>query len=96
MLPLLKLSSDQSEHSSKEAVEKLSNEFRLSKDEKETVYSTKKVSLFYDRVHWALSYMKNAGLMEGNRRGFFKITERGSNVLKQDPKAINVYIIQIR
>jgi restriction system protein len=90
MFPLLKMSSDRSEHSTKQAVEKLSDEFRLTKEEKETVYTTKKVSIFYDRVHWALSYLKNAGLLEGTRRGFFKITERGSNVLKEHPEDITV------
>ena len=89
MLPLLKLSSDGSEHSSKQAVEILSNEFRLSNVEKETLYPTGGGPIFYDRVHWALSYLKNAGLIEGTRRGFFKITKRGIDVLKHHPEDIN-------
>lgn len=94
MSPLLKLSSDKLEHSSKQAVEKLSNEFRLTREEKEALYLTKKVTIFYDRVHWALSYLKNAGLIEGTRRGYFKITERGSMVLSQNPEAINVKFLK--
>jgi restriction system protein len=58
ILPLLKLSSDWSEHSSTQTVEMLADELGLTKEEKEAVYSTKKVSIFYDRVHWALSYLK--------------------------------------
>ncbi len=98
MLPLLKLSSDGSEHSLKQAVEQLSDEFQLTKEEKETlystVYSTKKVPIFYDRVHWALSYLKNAGLIEGTKRGFFIIMKRGFNVLKSNPEVINVNFLK--
>jgi restriction system protein len=94
MLPLLKLSSDGLEHSSRQTVDRLANELRLTKEEKETIYPTKKVSMFYDRVHWALSYLKNARLIEGTKRGFFKITERGVNVLKQNPEDINVRFLK--
>jgi restriction system protein len=90
MLPLLKLSSDWSEHSSRQTVEMLADELGLTKEEKEAVYSTKKVSIFYDRVHWALSYLKNARLIEGTKRGFYKITKRGVDVLKLNPKVIDL------
>ncbi len=30
-----------------------------------------------------LSYLKNAELVEGTERGYFKITERGKDVLKK-------------
>lgn len=94
MKPLLKLASDDLEHSSRQAVESLSNEFKLTKEEKEILYETKKVPVFYDRVHWALSYLKNADLIEGTRRGFFKITKRGSDVLKHDPENIDVKFLK--
>ena len=90
MLPLLKLSSDGQEHSSRQRVEKLADAFGLTKEEKETIYPTKKVSIFYDRVHWALSYLKNARLIEGTKRGFYKITKRGVDVLKLNPQVIDV------
>ena len=76
------------------SIETLSVEFKLSKEEKDAVYATKKVSIFYDRVHWALSYPKNAGLIEGTRRGFFKITQRGIEVLKHNPEDINVKFLK--
>jgi restriction system protein len=84
MFPLLKLSFDNNEHSSKETVDRLSNIFNLTEEKKEEKYDTKNITIFYDRVHWALSYLKNACLMEGTKRGFFKITSRGKDVLKQD------------
>jgi restriction system protein len=63
----------------------LADELRLTKEEIETVYPTKKASIFYDRVHWALSY-----LIEGTKRGFYKITKRMVEVLELNPKVIDV------
>ena len=77
MLPLLKFASDDKEHSAKEAIESLSHHFKLTNEEKNNLYLTKKVPIFYDRTDWALTYLKHAGLLIGTRRGFFQITERG-------------------
>lgn len=88
-LPLLKFAGDGNEHSSKEAVESLSLVLNLTVEEKTMLYPTKKVPIFYDRVHWALTYLKHAGLVEGTKRGFFKITERGQGVLRQNLEKID-------
>src|SRR5829696_3172070 len=89
MLPLLKIASDSNEHSAKEAIESLSNHFKLTNEEKNKLYLTKKVSIFYDRTHWALTYLKKAGLLIGTRRGFFEITERGKEVLIKNTAKID-------
>lgn len=88
MLPLLRLAQDEIEHSSKDAIENLSEYFKLTREEKNKLYETKKVSIFYDRTHWALTYLKHANLVERTRRGFFKITQRGKHVLIQNPDKI--------
>jgi restriction system protein len=46
--------------------------------------------VFDNRVTWAVSYMKHAGLLEHTRRGVFRITERGVQVLRQHPARIDV------
>ncbi len=38
--------------------------------------------------------MKKAGLLETTRRGFYRITTRGQELLAQQPKAINVKLLQ--
>jgi restriction system protein len=43
MYPVLKLSSDNNEHSSKESIERLSKFFNLTDEEKEKRYDTKNV-----------------------------------------------------
>jgi len=49
---------------------------------------------FVNRVAWAATYMKKAGLLESTRRGFFRITPRGRDLLKKKPTKINVKLLK--
>ena len=47
--------------------------------------------------NWARTYMKKAALLESPKRGVHKITKRGLNVLKKNPKRIDVaYLSQFQ
>jgi restriction system protein len=81
MLPLLKLCGDGKEHSLREATEKLAVEFNLKADERIQKLPSGQQSVFGNRVGWARTYMKKAGLLDTTRRAFFKITSRGRAVL---------------
>lgn len=89
MLPLLRLASDGKEHSLQEAVELLANEFLLTPDEKQELLPSGKQARFENRVAWARSYFKQARLVENTRRGFFRITQRGLDLLSTHPSKIN-------
>jgi restriction system protein len=89
MLPLLKYASDRAEHSSKEAVEALAGIFQLSGEEMKRLLPSGKLPFFYGRVHWALSYLKGAGLLIATRRAYFRITERGPKLLEQNIQRID-------
>jgi len=94
MLPLLKYAKDQKEHSLREAIEALADEFTLSDNERKELLSSGQQAVFDNRVGWAKTYLKNAGLFETTRRAFFKITDRGLELLKQNPKEINVKFLR--
>ncbi|MCL6559753.1 MAG: restriction endonuclease, partial [Firmicutes bacterium] len=49
---------------------------------------------FHNRVGWARTYLKKAGLLESTRRGYFRITERGLEVLKKSPSRIDVHFLE--
>ncbi len=89
MLPLLVFASDGKEHRFREAVEALADHFSLSENERRELLPSGRYPLFDNRVGWANTYMKKAGLIEGPRRGYLKITPRGSSVLKEQPNKIN-------
>lgn len=47
-----------------------------------------------NRVGWAKTYMKKAGLLESTKRSYFKITDLGLEVLQKNPKEINVKFLE--
>lgn len=94
MLPLLSFAADQQEHSLQDAVEALAAIFALTPDEREELLPSGKQARFDNRVAWARSYFKQAGLVENTRRGFFKISQRGLDLLKASPKKINIKLLE--
>ena len=77
MLPLLRFAADGEEHSLREAIEELADQFDLSEDERKELLPSGGQATFDNRVGWARTYMKKAGLLESPRRGYFKITDSG-------------------
>lgn len=95
MLPLLELAADGREHSLRETIETLSNQLGLSEEERRELLPSGRQPTFDNRVGWARTYMKKAGLLESTRRGYFRITKRGLGVLdKQPPRIDNAYLRQ--
>jgi len=90
MLPLLKFAGDKQEHHIREAIAKLASQFNISDDEKKELLPSGQQAIFDNRVGWARTYLKKAGLLETPRRGFLKITERGLKVIENSPNEINV------
>ncbi len=94
MLPLLRLAQHGETHRFRSAVEKLGEEFGLSVEERRELLPSGKQPTFDNRVGWARTYMTKAGLLESPKRGLFRITTRGSEVLTQNPQAINVSFLE--
>ena len=94
MLPLLKFVGDKQEHSLREAISFLANQFNLTEDERKELLPSGKQSTFNNRVGWAGPYLKKAELLNSTRRGYFKITPRGITVLAKRPQLLNVKILE--
>ena len=93
MLPLLGLHSDGQEHDIKTVVNELAALLKLTDaDRKEILRSGHRK--FNNRVGWARTYMKKAGLMESKGWGKQRITLRGLDVLKASPSCINVTFLK--
>ena len=90
MLPLLQLFSDKKEHTLREAIDKLAEYFNLTDAERKELLSSGQQAVLDNRVGWARTYLKKAGLIESPRRAIFKITERGLDILKQKPLRIDI------
>ncbi len=94
MLPLLKYADDGQEHSMREAIDALADEFALSVEERNRLSPSGQQTLFDNRVGWACTYLKKAGLLEATRRGYYRITERGREVVRQNPSHINTAFLR--
>jgi len=94
MLPLLKFTGDGKEHSSREAVEYISKLFNIIEDEKRKLLSSGQQPIINNRTGWARTYLKKANLLESTKRSYFKITPLGLEVLKKNPKEINVKFLE--
>jgi restriction system protein len=62
---------------------------KLSPEERGELLPSGKQTLFSNRLHWAKTYLNKAHLVEITRRGHFKITDRGIDVLRSQPARID-------
>jgi restriction system protein len=90
MMPLLRFAADGAEHLFKDAVEAIASEFRLTEDERGEYLPSGQQPVIDNRVGWASTYLKKAGLLSAPRRGVFKITDRGRSVLAKPPPKIDL------
>jgi restriction system protein len=90
MLPLLKHYGDGQEHTNRDSIDALAKDFKLTDEERRMMLPSGVQGLFDNRVNWARTYMKKAGLIESPKRGVHKITKRGLDVLKKKPERVDV------
>jgi restriction system protein len=88
MLPLLKLAASQAECSFRDAIETLADHFELSDAERSELLPSGTAHLFANRVGWARTYLKQAGLLAAPKRGIFSITEQGKALLAKGPSRV--------
>lgn len=94
MLPLLEFSNDAKDHSVREAIEAMASKFGLTDEDRKELLPSGQQPTFDNRVGWARTYLKKASLLEAPRRGYFRITQRGRDVLKDKPSEINVSFLK--
>ena len=87
--PLLEITADDSEHCLKGARSKLSKHFELTEEDLLELLPSGKQTRFVNRVQWAKIFLTRAKAIEVTRRGCFKITKRGHELLTQGHKKID-------
>ena len=89
MLPLLRLVSDRQEHKYRDLIEDLAVEFQVTDDERKELLASGNQAIFDNRVGWAKTYLKKAGLLDSPKRATFIITQVGLDTLKKKPDRID-------
>jgi restriction system protein len=94
MLPLLQAISDGQEHKVRDITENVANKCNLSPDEKGQLLPSGQQTVVANRIGWAKTYLKKAGLLENPRRGYVKITQEGQRVLGQKPQRVDTQFLK--
>lgn len=90
MRPLLELTADSHDHTHADTVEALGRALALSDEEREELLPSGKQTRLANRVAWARTHLKHAGLLESPARGVFRITARGLEALAEAQEAIGM------
>jgi restriction system protein len=94
MLPFLQLLSDGQEWKMRDVVESLALRFSLTDEERQEMLPSGQSKDFNNRVGWAKTHMKNAGLVDNPTRGKVRLSERGRQVLDQNPESIDMKFLR--
>lgn len=90
MRPLLDAISDRADHDLKEVKRVLIMQFEVSEEELRIKIPSQRAFLFDNRLGWANTYLKKAGLISSQGRGRLQITESGHNFLMEHKNEIKV------
>ena len=94
MLPLLLQVSDDKEYRYRDLIEILAERFKLSDSERNELLASGNQPIFDNRVGWAKTYLKKAGLLDSPKRAIVAITQRGQEVLNTKPSKINIRFLR--
>jgi restriction system protein len=93
-LPLLQTLSDGQEHLTRDLIVRLAGTFQLTPPELEAKLPSGQQRIFHNRVGWAKSHMKAAGLLEQPGRGRVRITQEGRDLLAKNPSKITIAMLK--
>lgn len=87
--PILKCLSDRQTHTMKELRAYIIKYFQLTEEEIAELVPSGTQTYLSNRIGWARTYLKKAGLIDSPARAVFQITEEGMKVVYDDPDVID-------
>jgi restriction system protein len=94
MLPVLQDYADGKERVSRDVRDNVATKLKLTAEDIAERLPTSPQTRFANRTAWAHSYLKQSGLLESPRRGHYRITERGRQVLASPPPRIDISFLE--
>jgi restriction system protein len=77
------------ETSVRSCIATLADKLEVNEENRSQLLPNGKQTIFDNRVHWAKTYLVQAGLLEITRRAHFGLTTRGSEVLARRPARVD-------
>ncbi len=93
MRPLLVVLDDGQDHVIKSVRADLAEHFALSQTDIDELIPSGRVTTFQNRVGWAATYLYRTKLIERPRRAVYRISERGRQVLEQNPERVDLGVL---
>ncbi len=94
MLPVLRQFADGAERVLGASAEPIAKEFLLTAADLAETLPSGRQTRFRNRLAWAHNYLKQSGLLESPRRGVYRLTARGSEVLATPPGRIDISYLE--
>ncbi len=94
MLPCLKAFAAGGELTHAEVRERVAISESLTDDDLREMIPSGAQSILANRVNWAMSYMMHAGLLERARRGVYRLTGEGKDLLSRSPPRIDNKLLE--
>ena len=91
--PILQFLSDQQIHTLKEIKQYVAKEFKLTERDMEEMLPSGRQTYFSNRIGWARTYLKKAGLIDSPAKASFRITLEGQAVLAENPLVIDNHFL---
>ena len=88
MLPVLRYSGEK-KWTMRDLINRIADDLELGTDERAFQIPSGGTTIIASRVHWAKTYLKQAGLVEQPKRGTVQITQSGQDVLKTNPAKLD-------
>jgi hypothetical protein len=90
LLPVLQIVADRAEQSVEEIRKRVKDEFKLTDQEIKQTHPKSGNNVFVNRVAWALAHLVMGKAIAPERKGFYKVTERGVTILKGNPSELTI------
>ena len=93
MVPVLRVLSGGEQLTRLQLIDAVCDEINLTMEDRDTRYPKSGSRIIGGRIHWAVTYMAQAGLVQRPRRGVVQITDRGREVLTGYPDRVDVQVL---
>lgn len=94
MRPILTLLSDGQVWSTKDVITAIADQFDLSDDERAQLIPSGRQRTIDNKVHWSLTHLSQAGLLERPVRAHVRITDAGREVLAKHRERVDMKVLQ--
>jgi len=93
MLPVLRACADRTWFM-RDLIGKVADDLRLNEEERSKRIPSGGETIISSRVHWAKTYLKQAGLLDQPKRAYVQISPRGREMLVKNPSRIDLSVLQ--